>query len=614
MNFDDRKYVLIAAVLFICVVFILRLFWIQVVDDTWTARAAYISERKVTVFPSRGLILDRTGELLVANTPVYDILAVPREVKPFDTAAFARLIGITPEDVKDRLRKAKQYSPWKPSEIERQITADQYSAISLHLPKYPGFYAQSRTLRTYPQRIGAHMLGYLSEVSARKVEEDPYYKAGDVIGVGGLEQYYERELRGRRGVKYVVVDVHNNVQGPYKEGTYDTLAYEGKNLYTSIDARMQAYGERLMHRKKGSIVAIDPRTGGILALVTSPGYDPELLVGRVRNQNYKVLQKDSLNPLFDRAMQAQYPPGSIFKIVQSLTALQMGVITPNTGFPCIKSLVGCHDHPTATDVEHAIQYSCNPYFYQVFKREVEQGKVKDRFQDAALGLTEWEGYIRSFGLGERPKVDLPSAKGGRVPNVAYYDRKYGKLGWAFSTIYSVSIGQGEVEVVPMQMANLAATFANRGWYIDPHIVKAVGHPDSLTRWERHTVPIDRQWFDLVAEGMRRVTEEAGGTARSARIPGVTVCGKTGTAQNPHGKDHAVFICFAPMEDPKIAMAVYVENSGFGGTWAAPIASLLMEQYLTDTITRPDVEKRMLEADLIADEKNYRPFVSKRRRR
>lgn len=614
MNFESRKYVLVAAVVTIAFIFILRLFWIQVVDDTWTARAAYISERKVTVFPSRGLILDRTGELLVANTPVYDILAVPREVKPFDTAAFARLIGITPEDVKDRLRKAKQYSPWKPSEIERQITADQYSAISLHLPKYPGFYAQSRTLRTYPQRIGAHMLGYLSEVSARKVEEDPYYKAGDVIGVGGLEQYYERELRGRRGVKYVVVDVHNNVQGPYKNGTYDTLAYEGKNLYTSIDARMQAYGERLMNRKKGSIVAIDPRTGGILALVTSPGYDPELLVGRVRNQNYKVLQKDSLNPLFDRAMQAQYPPGSIFKIVQSLTALQMGVITPNTGFPCIKSLVGCHDHPTATDVEHAIQYSCNPYFYQVFKREVEQGKVKDRFQDAALGLTEWEGYIRSFGLGERPKVDLPSAKGGRVPNVAYYDRKYGKLGWAFSTIYSVSIGQGEVEVVPMQMANLAATFANRGWYIDPHIVKAVGHPDSLTRWERHTVPIDRQWFDLVAEGMRRVTEEAGGTARSARIPGVTVCGKTGTAQNPHGKDHAVFICFAPMEDPKIAMAVYVENSGFGGTWAAPIASLLMEQYLTDTITRPDVEKRMLEADLIADEKNYRPFVSKRRRR
>jgi penicillin-binding protein 2 len=408
--------------------------------------------------------------------------------------------------------------------------------------------------------------------------------------------------------------VHNNIQGAFKNGEYDTLAFEGKNLYTSIDARMQAYGERLMRHKKGSIVAIDPKTGGILALVTSPGYDPELLVGRVRNQNYRVLQNDSLKPLFDRAMQAQYPPGSIFKLVQTLTALQEGVITPETGFACNKSLVGCHNHPNAPDVIHAIQYSCNPYFYQVFKREVEQNKVANRFKDAALGLAEWEPYIRSFGLGQRPLVDLPAAKGGRVPNVAYYDKRYGKEAWAFSTIFSVSIGQGEVEVVPVQMANLAATFANKGWYIDPHIVTAVGTPDSLTHFERHTTLIDQHWYDLVVEGMRRVTEEAGGTARAARIPGISICGKTGTAQNPHGKDHAVFICFAPMEDPKIAMAVYVENSGFGGTWAAPIASLLMEQYLTDTITRPDVEKRMLEADLIADEKNYRPFVSKVHRR
>ncbi len=610
MNFDDRRFVLVAAVIFICVVFVLRLFWIQVVDDSWTARAADISERKITVFPSRGLVYDRHGELLVANTPVYDILVVPREVKPFDTLALAELVGVTPLEVRERLKKAKSYSGYKPSEFEKQVTADQFAAISLHLHKYPGFYAQSRTLRTYPQRIGAHMLGYLSEVDAKKVAADPYYRSGDVIGVGGLEQYYEPQLRGRRGVKYVVVDVHNNIQGAFKNGQYDTLAYEGKNLYTSIDARMQEYGERLMRHKKGSIVAIDPKTGGILALVTSPGYDPELLVGRVRNQNYKVLQKDSLNPLFDRALQAQYPPGSIFKIVQTLTALQEGVITPETGLPCIKSLVGCHNHPNASDVVHAIQYSCNPYYYQVFKKEIEQNKVPNRFKDAALGLAEWEPYIRSFGLGQRPAVDLPAAKGGRVPNVAYYDKRYGKEAWAFSTIYSVSIGQGEVEVVPMQMANLAATFANRGWYIDPHIVTAIGEPDSLTKWERHTTLVDRPWFDLVVEGMRRVTEEAGGTAKGARIPGVTVCGKTGTAQNPHGKDHAVFICFAPMDDPKIAMAVYVENSGFGGTWAAPIASLLMEQYLTDTITRPDVEKRMLEADLIADEKNYRPFVSK----
>jgi penicillin-binding protein 2 len=614
MNFDDRKYVLIASVIFLCAVFILRLFWLQVVDSSWTARAADISERKVTIFPSRGLIYDRNGELLVANTPVYDILVVPREVKPFDTLAFAQLIGVTPLDVRERLQKAKAYSGYKPSEFERQITADQYAAISLHLPKYAGFYAQSRTLRTYPYRVAGHMLGYLSEVSAKKVEQDPYYRPGDVIGVGGLEQYYEPQLRGRRGVKYVVVDVHNNVQGAFQNGMYDTLAYEGSNLYTSIDVRMQAYGERLMQHKKGSIVAIDPRTGGILALVSSPAYDPELLVGRVRNVNYRKLQTDSLNPLFDRALQAQYPPGSIFKLVQTLTALQMGVIDSTTGFPCNKSLVGCHNHPMATDVKHAIQYSCNPYFYQVFKREVEQDKDPDRFKDAALGLAQWVPYMKSFGLGQRPAVDLPSAKGGRIPDVAYYDKRYGHGGWAFSTIYSISIGQGEVEVVPIQMANLAATFANRGWYIDPHIVGAVGTSDNVVKHEKHTTLVDRQWFDLVAEGMRRVTEEEGGTARSARIPGITVCGKTGTAQNPHGKDHAVFVCFAPMNDPKIAMAVYVENSGFGGTWAAPIASLLMEQYLTDTITRPEVEKKMLEADLIATEKNYKPFVSKAHRR
>lgn len=614
MNFDDRKYVLIASVIFICAVFVLRLFWLQVVDSSWTARAADISERKVTIFPSRGLIYDRNGELLVANTPVYDILVVPREVEPFDTLAFAQLIGVTPLEVRERLQKAKAYSGYKPSEFERQITADQYAAISLHLPKYTGFYAQSRTLRTYPYRVAGHMLGYLSEVNAKKVEQDPYYRPGDVIGVGGLEQYYEPQLRGKRGVKYVVVDVHNNVQGAFQNGMYDTLAYEGSNLYTSIDVRMQAYGERLMQHKKGSIVAIDPRTGGILALVSSPAYDPELLVGRVRNVNYRKLQTDSLNPLFDRALQAQYPPGSIFKLVQTLTALQMGVIDSTTGFPCNKALVGCHNHPMATDVKHAIQYSCNPYFYQVFKREVEQDKDPDRFKDAAMGLTQWFPYMKSFGLGQRPAVDLPSAKGGRIPDVAYYDKRYGHGGWAFSTIYSISIGQGEVEVVPIQMANLAATFANRGWYIDPHIVGAVGKPDNMVQHEKHTTLVDRQWFDLVAEGMRRVTEEEGGTARSARIPGITVCGKTGTAQNPHGKDHAVFVCFAPMNDPKIAMAVYVENSGFGGTWAAPIASLLMEQYLTDTITRPEVEKRMLEADLIATEKNYKPFVSKAHRR
>lgn len=605
MRFDERKYVLIAAVFFICAVFILRLFWVQVLDGHWKAEAANISERKVTVFPSRGLILDRSGDLLVANTPVYDIMVVPKDLRPFDTAAFCTLVGVGKEDLIERLREAAKYSAYKPTVFEKQITAEQWAGISVHLHKYPGFFGQSRTLRTYPRHIAAHLLGYLSEVDARKVAQDPYYKPGDVIGVGGLEQFYEEQLRGRRGVKYVVVDVHNKEQGAYKNGLYDTLAYEGNDLFTSIDAKLQAYGERLMAHKKGSIVALDPATGEVLCLVTSPAYDPELLVGRVRNTNYVTLQKDSLKPLFDRALQAQYPPGSIYKIVQSLIALQEGVITPQTGFVCNKNLVGCHNHPNAMDVEHAIQYSCNPYFYQVFKRIIEQGKDGNRFKDAALGLSEWRDRMLGFGLGQRPAIDLPAAKGGSIPSVALYDRIYGKEAWAFSTIYSVSIGQGEVLVVPTQMANLAAIFANKGWYYDPHLVRAIGHSDSLVfHGEKHTTGIDAQWFPLVDEAMRRVVQEEGGTARGARVEGITICGKTGTAENPHGKDHAVFIAYAPMEAPRIAMAVYVENSGFGGTWAAPIASLMIEQYLRDSISRPEVEKKMLEADLIAEEKHY----------
>lgn len=607
MNFESRKYVLIAAVIFVAVVFIMRLFWIQVVDDRWKAVAANMAERRITVYPSRGLIYDRKERLLVANTPVYDLMVVPREVKPFDTLAFCKLIGVEQDDLRNRLADAKAYSRYKPSVIEKQIPADQFAGISVHLHKYPGFYGQSRTLRTYPPKTAAHMLGYLSEVSPAKVEADPYYKAGDVIGVGGLEQYYEEQLRGRRGVRYVLVDVHNNIKGPFKNGIYDTLAVEGQDLFTGLDLDLQLLGEQLMTNKKGSIVALDPKSGEVLCLVSSPTYDPELLVGRVRNTNYGILQRDPIKPLFDRALQAQYPPGSIYKILQALIALDMGVIQQRSSFPCNKSLVGCHPHPTAVDIEQAIQFSCNPYFYAVFRRMVEQDlDRKSRFRDAALGLAEWERYMKSFGVGQRMGIDLPSVKSGNLPGPDYYDRKYGKERWAFSTIYSVSIGQGEVLVAPLQMANFAATFANKGWYIDPHVVRAVGDPDSVqARYkEIHETAVDPKWYDLIHEGMRRVVHEPGGTARQARIPGITMCGKTGTAENPHGKDHAVFIAFAPMEDPRIAIAVYVENSGFGGTWAAPIASLIIEQYLTDTIQRPDLMKRMLEADLIEAEKTF----------
>lgn len=617
MNFESRKYVLIATVLSITVIFLIRLFWIQVVDDKWKATAANMAERKMTVYPSRGLIYDRHERLLVANTPVYDLMVVPREVEAFDTASLCQLIGVAPSDMRERLEEAVSYSRYKPSIIEKQIPADQFAAISVHLHKYPGFFGQSRTLRTYPPHSAAHLLGYLSEVNAEKVKVDPYYKAGDVIGIGGLEQYYEPQLRGRRGVSYVLVDVHNNIKGSFKNGIYDTLAVEGQDLFTGLDLEMQRLGEQLMRNKKGSIVALDPRTGEVLCLVSSPTYDPELLVGRVRNTNYGVLQRDPIKPLFDRALQAQYPPGSIFKIVQSLIALDEGVINVNTGFPCTKSLVGCHNHPNAGTIEQAIQFSCNPYFYQVFHRIVERDlDKKSRFRDAALGLGEWEKRVRTFGLGSKPNMDLPSLKGGNIPGPDYYDRKYGKERWAFSTIYSASIGQGEVLVAPIQMANLAAIFANKGWYYDPHVVRAVGHPDSVqTRYlEKRVVDVAPHWFDHIQEGMRRVVNEPGGTAKNARLKDIIVCGKTGTAENPHGQDHAVFVCFAPMEDPKIAMAVYVENSGFGGTWAAPIASLLIEQYLTDTITRPDVTKRMMEADLIALEKFFVRKPKKPRRR
>jgi penicillin-binding protein 2 len=497
MNFESRKYVLIAAVIFISSVFILRLFYIQVVDTKWRAEAANMAERKVTVYPSRGLVYDRKERLLVANTPVYDLMVVPKEVGPFDTIAFGELVGVDPLELRKRLKEATGYSRYKPTVIEKQIPADQFAGISVHLHKYPGFYGQSRTLRTYPPHVAAHLLGYLSEVSPAKVEKDPYYRAGDVIGIGGLESHYEEQLRGRRGVGYVLVDVHNNVKGPYKDGQYDTLAVEGKDLFTGIDLDMQRLGEQLMVNKKGSIVALDPRTGEVLCLVSSPTYDPELLVGRVRNTNYGILQKDPIKPLFDRALQAQYPPGSIYKIVQSLIALDEGVIDVNTGFPCQKSLVGCHNHPGAGDIIHAIQYSCNPYFYQVFKRMVEQDKDPNRFKDAAIGMRMWHEYMLTFGLGQRLPIDLPSAKGGNIPDVAYYDRKYGKEGWAFSTIYSVSIGQGEVLVAPLQMANLAAIFANKGWYYDPHVVRAVGHPDSLQRkyLTKHNTGVDPKWYD-----------------------------------------------------------------------------------------------------------------------
>jgi len=599
-TYSDRKYVIIVIFLSVGLIFIFRLFYLQIIDESYVISANRNALRFMTHYPARGLIYDRNEKLLVYNEAVYDLMVTPRQVKPFDTIELCKLIGISKESLIQKLQKAREYSPYAPSVLEKQITKENYGYLQEKLFKYRGFYVQSRTLRKYPIPIAAHTLGYIGEVSPYITETDNYYKSGDYIGMSGLEKYYEEVLRGKKGSKIVMVDVFNREKGSFQNGAYDTAAIAGEPLYTSLDAELQEYGERLMKNKRGSIVAIEPSTGEILTMVSSPSYDPNLLVGRVRSQNYNILLNDPTKPLFDRALMALYPPGSIFKIVQALIALDEGVINQNTGFPCDRSLVGCHNHPNANNVKSAIKMSCNPYFYQVFKRIIQHGLSKNRFIDSELGLNLWNEKAVSFGLGQRLGIDIPNVKKGFIPNSKFYDKRYGRHSWAFSTIYSLSIGQGEVGIIPLQMANIAAIFANRGYFYTPHFVRSIGK-DKETNAEfskKHVTKVSDKYFNLVAEAMYEVVHEPGGTAASARIDSIVVCGKTGTAQNPHGEDHSVFIAFAPMNNPKIAIAVYVENAGFGGVWAAPIASLIIEKYLTRRIKRTQLEERILYANLM----------------
>ena len=600
-SFENRRYVIVLTFIVIALIFITRLLYIQVIDDKWAIKAQLVSENKLRVRPSRGHIYDRNGQLLVANIPVYDLMVTPRKVKNIDTMAFCEMVGITKESFINRMEKAKNYATYKASAFIRQISAEEFTPINEQLYRYEGFFGASSTLRGYPLTVGAHVLGYIGEASRSKIEEDPYYKLGDYMGVTGIERNYEEHLRGKPGVRYVLMDALNKVKGSIEEGKYDTLAQSGHNLYTTLDAELQAYGELLMQNKKGSIVAIEPNTGEILSLVSSPAYDPNLLVGRARGKNYQALvQNDSLKPMFNRALQAPYPPGSIFKLIMAAVALEEGVISETATFPCNKALVGCHNHPTCTSVQMGIQHSCNPYFYGVTKKIINQGDSRSIFKDTEIGMARWQKHVMSFGLGQRLEIDLPNLKGGLVPGADYYNNIYGQGRYAFSTIYSISIGQGEVQMVPLQMANLAAIMANGGWYYTPHLVRKIGEDgDKLEKYQiKNYTSVSAQHFPAIREGMRRVVNEPGGTARRARLDSIIVCGKTGTAQNPHGEDHSVFIAFAPMDNPQIAIAVFVENSGFGGTWAAPIASLMIEKHLTDSIADPKKEQRILEADLI----------------
>ena len=576
----------------ISIIFLGRLFYIQIIDESYKLSAENNVIRYVTQYPARGIIYDRNGEVLVINQPAYDLMVIPNQLEELDTADFCKMIEIDRVSFREKIKKAKKYSYHKPSVFQEQLSPLTYATFQEKLYKYEGFSVNARSLRSYPQKIGGNMLGYVSEVNSRTIEQDSYYKMGDYIGASGIEKAYEEDLRGGKGMKVYMVDVFNNVKGSFGDGKYDTLSVKGNDVNMTIDGTLQAYGELLMRNKKGSVVAIEPSTGEILAMISSPAYDPNLLVGRVRSKNYMALQKDTLLPMFNRALMAQYPPGSIFKLVQALIALEEKVAVPSTMFTCNKSLVNCHNHSFPLDMFGSIQHSCNPYYYMLFKKIMYQDKSTNRFIDAAIGFETWRNHILSFGLGNKLGIDIANEKRGNIPTTSLYDKIYGKLHWRFETIYSLGIGQGEILVVPLQMANLAAIIANRGFYYTPHLVRP---PDS-DEVEKHQTTVGYQHYGLVRDAMEQVVQR--GTARRARIDSIAVCGKTGTAENPHGEDHSVFIAFAPKDNPKIAISVIVENSGFGGTWAAPIASLMIEKYLTDSISRPKAEERILEADFI----------------
>lgn len=615
MNFDARRYVLVTFIVIIGAIYVIKLFYMQVIDDSWKARATQIAEKRREITPPRAVVFDRNGNKIVSNKTYYNLMMVEAEIKDLDTMKLAKLIGWTREEVRQRFIDIREGEGYYKSPITgkttsnyqrvraypfmKELTADEISHIAPQLDDFPGFYEEVASMRNYPYATGANVLGYLSEATREEIEADQFYRPGSVIGRAGIERFYEEQFRGKKGVHFIVTSALNNAVAPYEDGKYDTAAVQADPVHLGLDVLLQGYGEELMKNKKGCIVAIEPSTGEILALVSSPNYDPNLLVGnRLIKENYPKLVKDENKPLFPRPLASEYPPGSIFKLAQALIGMQEGVIDKDTGFPCTKSLVGCHGHPSAQNISQAVKMSCNPYFYYVTRRIVHQDHFKNDWEDAEWGLNRWAKYMNSFGFGVRLDTDITGLRSGRIPNSAYYDKWYGHHRWQFSTIYSIAIGQGEVTLTPLQMANLAAIMANRGWYYTPHFVKSIGNKGPLPQYlVKHHTMVDPIHFPPVIEGMRGVVEEPGGTARLARTKDIIVCGKTGTAQNPHGKDHSIFIAFAPMNNPKIAIAVFIENAGFGGTWAAPIASLMIEKYIKGKISDPAKEERILKAEL-----------------
>jgi len=601
-----RKILLSLIIIIIGITFIGRLSYLQIFRFSKTTVLDDSAIKAIYDYPERGYIYDRNGELLVANQAAYDVMVIPREVKPLDTIEFCNLLKIDKEKFKKKIEKARRHSPRLPSVLVPQLSKEDYASLQEKMRKYQGFYIQKRSLRYYATKSGANVLGYISEVNERDLKKNPNYIAGELTGRTGIEKQYEDTLRGRKGIKYIQKDRFNRDIGPYKEGAYDTIPKQGKEITTTIDKVLQEYGEKLMHGKHGGIVAIEPSSGEILALISGPTYNPSLLVGRERSKNYTKLYYDSIaKPTWDRSILAEPSPGSPFKTLNALIALQEKVLTPATTIRCYngfyvgKTKRGCHCGGGLRNMNSGIQKSCNAYFAGTFK------KIYDKYPTTDESMDMWEKHMKSFGLGNFLGYDLPTGRPGRIPNKTYYDKVYGDNRWSSSYIISNAIGQGEVATTPIQLANMTAAIANKGYYYTPHVIKKIGNEDiSIPEFTKAKyTTINKEHFNPVIQGMADVYKK--GTASGLQVKDIEIAGKTGTVENftringvrKQLTDHSIFIAFAPVENPKIALAIYIEHGYYGSRYAGHIASLLIEKYIKGTITRTDLEKRMLEKTL-----------------
>ena len=603
-SFFARKFIVQAVFIAVALLFLIRLFYMQIISEKYILSANNNVLRKNIIYPARGVILDRKQKILVQNEPVYDLMVIPHEVKPFDTLELCKLIGIDKEKLKKNLRKANVYSPFKSSVFERQLSVRTYATFQERLFQFPGFFILNRTVRKYPDSTAAQFLGYIGEVNDKAIEKsNGFYRQGDYIGISGVEKSYEDLLRGQRGIQNLMVDVHNRPKGHFADGKYDTLAISGERLISSLDKGLQKLGEQLMNNKVGSIVAIEPSTGEILAFVSSPGYDPNLMVGRERGNNYMKFQNDPNKPMFIRPIQAEYPPGSIFKIINALVAQQFGLADSSTTYSCSggyryggRGFMACTHVHGRLNLAQSIERSCNTYYGYTYNRMIDHAGMR-----SVNAYKRWRQAVFNFGIGHKLDIDLPGERKGLLPTDELYTKRWGSDKWGSGFNISLSIGQGELGITPLQMANVMAIVANRGFFYKPHLIKAIGEKNIVKEeyTKKNFAGIDAKYFAPVIEGMSGVVNLPNGTAINAKIKGIEMCGKTGTVQNPHGKDHSVFVAFAPRINPKIVIAVVVENAGFGATWSAPIGSILVEKYLKNTISRPKYyTERIINANLL----------------